>query len=268
MRAILFDVPAQKLFFVTPKKRWLPFGSRKRKYEHSFGGPPRHEGVTQPGLDRPAHLLYMFDLRDPALGLELPGVRWLPIYYARGAGAISYRVVSDSRIELLHPPYSEYDLEHGTLDNFPPPLPQVPVRLRAAEYDPHDPEDVVLLGKIFGLGDLSAEEKAWVKSRIEEDYHRKRGRELTNWGEEPFESLEDVADWFAGGYGQGFLEGHCPNLQCKNRKVKEQSQALLVVDLEPEDGPLYQEIEDLGGERLVYEICPRCHAIGGFVPIT
>src|SRR4051794_28820588 len=78
-------------------------------YKHTFGGPPRHEGVQLAGLGRPAHLLYCFDLEDPAVGLTLPGVRWLPIYYAfwsqGGAFGIAYRVLSDDRVELLNKPF-------------------------------------------------------------------------------------------------------------------------------------------------------------------
>src|SRR5262245_45279534 len=52
------------------------------KYRHSFGGPACHDGVVLRGLGRPAHLLYCFDLKDPRLGLSIPNLRWLPIYYA------------------------------------------------------------------------------------------------------------------------------------------------------------------------------------------
>jgi hypothetical protein len=271
MNTILFAVEAKKLFFVKKDRKKLAAGPRKRRYQHSFGGPPRHEGVIPPGFEHPVHLLYLFDLKDPKIGLQLPGLRWLPIYYGRRAGGISYCIVSNSRIEILSNPYSDYDREHGTFDDFPPPFPQVPVSLQASEYDPHDPSDVVAFGKIFGVDELTPEEKAWVQSRIEEDCRQEHGFELTDWGGEPFQTLEDVVDWFAGGwyYPQGFLKGRCPNPKCKNHDQEGKWHGLLVLEPEKKDKPLYQEIESIdAGERLVYEICTECRTVCGSVPVT
>src|SRR5262249_25320046 len=67
------------------------------EYQHTFGGPARHDGASLPALGQPAHLLYLFDLGDLRLGLAIPGLRRLPIYYAFGIeyGPFCYRVLAD-----------------------------------------------------------------------------------------------------------------------------------------------------------------------------
>lgn len=52
------------------------------EFLHSFGGPPKHEGVVFHGCEKPLHLLYTFDLSDSRVSVRLPGIRWLPLYYA------------------------------------------------------------------------------------------------------------------------------------------------------------------------------------------
>jgi hypothetical protein len=240
MDTTLFAVEARKILYVQPLRRRSVARSRRRKYEHSFGGPPCHDGITQPGFESyPAHLLFRFDLHDPEIGIEIPGLRWLPIYYAWRAGGICYRLVSDSQIERIGESYSEHDFRYGTFDNFPPPFPRVPLSLKASDYDPHDFTDVMTYGKIFGLDDLTPEEKAWIQSRIEEDFRQRFGEDLTGLSGEALESLEDVVDHFAQYYGQGFLDGRCTNEKCANSPTKGQMQGLLVVEPGPEDGPLY-----------------------------
>src|SRR5262249_44377011 len=76
------------------------------EYQHSAGGKAVHEGLTVPGCDVPAHLFYLFDLQDPQMFIQIPGIRWLPIYYTfRNESGFDYRVVSDKQIEILSTTY-------------------------------------------------------------------------------------------------------------------------------------------------------------------
>src|SRR2546425_608528 len=75
-------------------------GERSR-YGHTFGGPPRHDGARMS-----ARLHYNFNTDDPKFGFQMPGVRWLPLYWAPSVcltrhGHFAYRVLSDDKIEIL-----------------------------------------------------------------------------------------------------------------------------------------------------------------------
>ena len=74
------------------------------KYSHSFGGPPRHTGVIAKGATKPLQLYYNLDTTDPNCQIKIPGCRWLPLYSATRfqGSSLSYRIVSDTEIEILH----------------------------------------------------------------------------------------------------------------------------------------------------------------------
>lgn len=51
-------------------------------YRHTFGGPPDRQGTARQDCNGLLlHLLHRFDLKDPAVPVAIPGIRWLPLYY-------------------------------------------------------------------------------------------------------------------------------------------------------------------------------------------
>jgi hypothetical protein len=72
-------------------------------YGHTFGGPPRHNGVIAGGAPEPVQLFYLFDLNDPNCCVKIPGCRWLPLYNAIrfDQSPLAYRIDSDSQITIL-----------------------------------------------------------------------------------------------------------------------------------------------------------------------
>ena len=70
---------------------------------HSFGGSPNHTGIIYSGCPKPPHLLYTLDLTDPKVHIEIPGVRWLPLFYAfqYDASPLYYRVLSDHEVQIV-----------------------------------------------------------------------------------------------------------------------------------------------------------------------
>jgi hypothetical protein len=104
-------------------------------FEHAFGGPPRHAGVTHPGCPKPWHLSFTLDLTDPKLELKIPGVRWLALYNAfqYDSSAIQYRIVSDSEVQIVYQERLYYTPDFP-YERFPEQLPL----LRATVGDPQE----------------------------------------------------------------------------------------------------------------------------------
>lgn len=240
------------------------------KYRHSFGGPPRHDGVVLPVLGLPAHLLFCFNLKDPQLGLHIPSLRWLPIYYAfaNDEGEFCYRVPSDDRIEILEKPFRSR-LDKDTVafyDSFPPHFRKRKMAVQLSDYDPKDPDELAQYGPVFGAGHLTETEKLAVKREIEENY---TGMifDLTG-GEPPYSSLEELIGNLGGGvlFPQGFPQRCCPSRECRNHRKFGQLMFWMLIEPEEEEDDadlqqVYQSIAGADSGRLQVLICPLCHSI-------
>jgi hypothetical protein len=240
------------------------------QYKHTFGGPARHEGARLPGLDRPAHLLYCFNLEDPAVRLTIPGTRWLPIYYAfRSQGSehgLVYRVLADDRIEVLNKPFP---LRMGQdirkfYDKFPPEFRQRKIRVTARAYDPKDLNHLALYGPLFGAAMLSEKEKLALKRKIEKE---QPGMiyDFTGRGP-PYSSLEELMEHLGGIlYPHGEPDEPCPNKSCKTGRQRSKLALWLHIEPEEEDRGdykrIYQAAAGADSGRLHVLICPRCHTI-------
>jgi hypothetical protein len=265
MITFLFDVPAVKLFRVDV--------GRKSKFGHTFGGPPLHQGVNFPGFKKPAHLFFHFNLLDPKIGIQIPGAQWLPIYFPlrNDEGEFSYRILSNSTIDILSRPYRRKNLKHYRFDqDFPPPFVQAPVHLEELVYNPRDPEDVYLFGGIFGVNMLSDTEQRAMRKKIAKKYRKIMGEDLVNEYEEefPIDSLADAIEYIGGPFPQGFPDSTCPNRECENRSVRRSMHTFLYLSPEESDIPLYEEIGGGDCGQLTFEICPKCHAIRICNPCT
>jgi hypothetical protein len=264
----LFNVPALRMFRADIGKE----GS----YEHSFGGQPRHEGVTFADFP-PAHLLFTFDLSDTRLGVSIPGVRRLPIYHAF-RGIMCYRALTDDKIEMLNEPYREANPQSEYLQGFPQPFQQMPIDVVELEYDPRNADDVYYYGSIYGthgIDILTSSEKSALKSQLEKHHEKLFGEKLLddaadNW-QQPYKALDiDMIANFSI-FPQGTGRNTCPNKCCPNSKAPGSLHMLFCLSfLENESNEhssddyvvlLYKELAGADGGVLIYELCPLCQAL-------
>jgi hypothetical protein len=236
-------------------------------YQHTFGGPVRHEGTILPGLDQPAHLLYLFNRDDPQLGLAMPGIQWLPIYYAFGAeyGPFCYRVVSDDRIEILSKPFGKKP-DRRTLafrQEFPAELRLRKVRISSSPYNPRDPIDLSLYGLIFGVDMLSEDEKLKLKRLIEKKHSNMI---FDPHGGPPYDCLEELIDNLGSTlFPHGSSEQRCPGADCKKRRKGREMTLWMQIQAEEDDRGDYKKIykaiagADSGELRVL--LCPHCHTV-------
>lgn len=105
-------------------------------FHHRFSGPPVHRGVKPHRNGQPLHLLYNFDCEDPLVPIRVAGVRHLPLYYCfpYNAGAVGYRVKSDTEIEILYMETKEV-MPHFPYEDYPDEFPEVRVSLMPISYD-------------------------------------------------------------------------------------------------------------------------------------
>jgi hypothetical protein len=246
--AELFDVPGRRVLGVYLREDATP--------THVFGGPPLHRGVVPPGCKRPMHLLFEFDLSDEELGLRIPGVTRLPLYYPffHWTEAVGYRVVSETEIKVLTRGHQERDPD----DPESPASAQLPFR-SAEVFDPGfdllDPEFALSYTGIFPLDSLSKQDQKRMCAAMKQRYH-----ELT--GLEPPRSVAELVYYFGSWpFWQGRPQDPCPDPTCPNHTV-EGSMHVLLLMRETRLGAGVQLFDGYGRyTRIIFLICPRCHAL-------
>jgi len=244
------------------------------EFRHTFGGEAHHEGVIPPEGKKPVHLFYQFDLADPRVGWGFPslGLSRFPLYYALEGqgGPFHYHVVSDSRIEILSQPYpAEYRAK--AMRRQPRPFRFEVIDLGEHRYDPTQPQDVYNYGGIFGIGMLTAEQKAELRVNMDlwfqktlphrsllEDYDMSEG------GEEP--PMEELVSSFSP-FTQGIPEAGCPNEACEWYRTE--NELPVMAYLEPEDkDPFYKRIAGADNGQLIWSVCPKCASVSVINPCT
>lgn len=197
---------------------------------HSFGGPPKHEGAVFHGCDKPLQLLYTFDLSDSRVPVRLPGIRWLPLYYAfiYDASPIYYRIASDQQVVIVRQEETQWT------DGFPySDLPDA-FPFRWAEVSDLRPlEDVIKAAN---------GEELW-KEMLEED------------AQAGIENDSNDLIALASGLWQGAPKTECINPDCEKQTMN----VLAVVYHDDVDGvSFWGPSGDEEGIQIVYEICPLC----------
>ena len=239
------------------------------EHQHTFGGPARHDGASLPALGQPAHLLYLFDLGDPRLGLAIRSLRWLPIYYAFGIeyGPFCYRVLADDRIAILGRPFGERPGREALAlrKKFPPEFRPRKVQVAVRPYNPRDLIDLSLYAPIFGAGMLSVKEKEELKRLIEEEQpgliHDFSG------GAPPYDSFEALLENLGGGilFPHGHPQQRCPNPSCRKRRGAAEMTFWLQIEPEEDDrgdyNKIYRAIAGGDAGRLRVLICTSCNTI-------
>lgn len=215
-------------------------------FDHRFGGAPVHSGVKPHRNNQPLHLVYNFDCRDPLVPVSVAGARYLPLYYCfpYNAGAVGYRVVSDTEIEILYMETKEV-MHDFPYENYPHEFPEMPVSLTPISYEEQktlvyymECEDYNLTRKHF-----SKEDRAFLK---QSGY--------------PFTQLGGIQRMW-----QGVPDVPCPNKKCKNHKYTCFMQVFAVVWNQPvpkvylwDNDP---ESRDDWEIQTIFQVCPLCQSI-------
>ena len=217
------------------------------EFGHSFGGPIRHEGASPDGAG-PLHLLYNLNLSDPRLGRKLKNSAWLPLYHplAFDGGRLSYRVISETRIEILDLRPHEYHLgwqyPEMTLsrDNvwvkdgpdYPEFFPQMPVKMESISYEDHK----ALLFRTVYLG----------------------ARQPEPGGTERKNEFVRIGGYFPHQRSEGYLT--CPNSECRQQKTPAVMEPITVIGNEPTPG-CFLFSPNGSDVKVAFRICPHCEAI-------
>jgi hypothetical protein len=215
---------------------------KKSRYGHFFGGEALHEGARFKGAKTPLHLVYCFNLSDPALdAIKRPkGLKWFPLYHGFQFDGcrFGYLVESEDRIRVFSGPQKfAADFPY---DDYPEVFPRVPVRAELLGYEAQKTLTLANLLVSSGDEDLRGVSK------------RDRDR-LWSW-HYPFTQV--------GGFHR-FIQGppgtHCPNPSC--RFHGQTMEVLATVWNEPVPG-VNLWIEE-GGDyvELVYEQCDTCGTV-------
>jgi hypothetical protein len=235
---------------------------------HRFGGPARYEGIVPEGSEQPATLLFRLDMRDECVGMKIPRVRWLPIFYPFGnlGGPFKYRILSDRAIEMLCRPYPKSMYRRGVrFGTFPTELPRAAVYLLPTQYNPKDPQDVDYCGGVLGIDGLSEKERATLLREMNAMYKERYG-DVYDPESDYYESLDDLVSECSP-FTQGNYNSPCPVRGCVNHGKEGAMRALLCIDPEPED-EFYELIGGGDDGQLVFEICPECHVVMVHNPAT
>lgn len=237
--------------------------SKRRIYRAEFGPDWESRHVHSLGKDAdakiafgrspiPLHVVLTLDLSDARLGLQLPGIKRLPLCYGFrfGGEPTAYRMQTQNKAELLRPNRPKVDPEFPYAD-YPDAFPRVPMRLAELEFDPTNPEKLPLAG-VFGPAALTkAQQKAVLRNL------KKSGLldELEDEGLSPTELIEAFATRFV----QGKPPGDCPNPKCTNYAHEGRMNVFALIDDPLLSGFLWG---DYGwGVQLIFEICPKCFAV-------
>jgi hypothetical protein len=221
------------------------------QFFHVFGGPRQHKGATPQGCEVPLHLLYTFDTTDPTFALQIPGIRYLPLYYSfmHNAGACGYRIKSETEIEVLYMetkkvqrgfPYEHYSSE----------FPERRVRLVPISYEQHK---TLVFYLEAGVEALSAEDR----KLIVDEFHY------------PFTQIGGVHRMW-----QDIPEVACPNSSCANSKHSCFMEVFAVIWNQPHKGVFlwekpekkrYQwqkdDEDDFCDVQVIFQVCPKCYSI-------
>lgn len=207
--------------------------NRPSPYQHSFGGEPRHKGIVPDDCVHPIHLLYTLDLSDPALELQIAGIRWLPLFYSfqYDVSPLYYRILSDDEIRIVHQRSTKWTAD------FPYP-----------NYPTHFPFRDVTVSS-FGLMDKCFDYEGDQNTRPELVDEHRRNEIATD---------DDDVIAFAHHLPQGAAKQPCHNSDCKDQLMR----IFAVIRHNAVNGvSLWDQWGEEEGVVIVYAMCPTCHMI-------
>jgi len=257
MPALLTQRPMLFATFHQASRRFFR-GERGKKssFGHMFGDPSEYSGLVAFKGQPPVHVLFRLNLRDPAIGIDLPHVQWLPLLCAIrfGACALAYRVVSDNKVKII------FQQEKKAWDGFPydghpERLPPTSLRMKEGVYNADDPQSVLSCWGFFGISHLTQKQLEKVKRFALKK--RIYDPEFSNWA--------TVEEFLEKGVGWPFVQDppptdRCPNPRCTRRAQKASLRTFAI--FEEED----KRVRRLWGPncdslQIIFQICPDCKTI-------
>lgn len=229
------------------------------KSRHTFGGKDRFRGSSRADCDGIlVHLLHCFDLTDNDLPFDLPGMRWLPLYYCFDfrVNTIGYRFRDDESLEFFFDrddPHTS-EKEEWPDDNYPLEFPEVAIQVDALTYDPTNFDDVKVWTGVFGIGKLSPQDQ----ERLRDD--TLQWFEICN-APEP-ESEEELWDGAHMPFMQGRPGSQCMNPVCEYSQQERQGQlrTIAITGNTPVDGVhVFGPHGD--GIMFIFQACEKCQTI-------
>ena len=221
------------------------------RFRHVFGGPSKHRGVIPPGCEIPLHLIYTFDTADPAFPIQVPGIRFLPLYYSfpYNAGACGYRMKSETEIEVLYMETKMVAVDFP-FEHYPSEFPERRVRLAPISYGQHK---TLVFCLEAGEGALNDADRKLIMDEFRY----------------PFTQLGGIHRMW-----QGIPEVACPNPLCDNSLHKCFMQVFAVIwnhphervylwETPPEIRFDWEKIDDhdFCEVQVIFQVCPECGSI-------
>ena len=201
-------------------------------------------------------MLHRFDTTDPTVPFAVPGVRWVPFYYCFDfrVNSVGYRLVSDSAMEVffVENERNVSDREEWPADSYPTAFPRSPIKVNPLRYDPTDLEDAYSWAGVFGIDELSPANRLKARTRVAE--------EAELFGGFTPETDEEFRASMSRPFMQGMPNGNCLNPKCPARIREGQLSVVALVPAEPVKG--VHTFGPYGSDvRLIFQLCPVCHAI-------
>lgn len=226
-------------------------------FEHTFGGPPDRTGAAREDCGGLLlHLLHRFDLTDPAVPIEVPGLRWLPIYYCFDfrANEVRYKLLSDDAMAASFPgdDPNVTAKEEWPDEDYPAAFPRSDVVVAPFPYDPTDLEDAYNWGGVLGIDGLSEADRAAVRTRQIEV--------ADVLGVFPPETDEEFEEDLTLPFMQGKPPSACVNPDCADHGRKGAMRVIALLPAEPVSG--VSTFGSMGSNvKLIVQMCRRCHVI-------
>jgi hypothetical protein len=209
------------------------------RFHHIFGGPSKYMGTTPTGCAKPLHLVYTFDTNDEAFPWQIPGVRYLPLFYSfpYNAGACGYKVKSENEIEILYMETKKIE-PNFPYENYPSEFPEREVRLLPISYEQHK---TLVFYLETDKESLSIEDRRLIFEEF--DY--------------PFTQLGGIHRMW-----QGLPEISCPNKSCESSQYSSM-EVFAVIWNQPHKNVFLWDNEDPDGcdIQVIFQICPECGTI-------
>jgi hypothetical protein len=232
-------------------------GTGRSRYGHTFGGPHDRKGTSRADCNGILiHLLHRLDLRDPAIPIVIPHVRWLPFYYCFDfrANDLGYRLTSDESLVTFFPADDPHvsDHEEWPGEDYPLEFPRSNIKIGAYDYDATHLEDAYRWAGVFGIGRLSRADQAAAKKRA--------AKEMKDAGFKPPMTDDDLQEFLSSPFMQGKPHNSCLNPRCSNHKRSGQLSTIALMPAEPVKG-----VHTFGrwgaGVRLIFQLCNKCYTV-------
>jgi hypothetical protein len=233
--------------------------SKKSRFGHSFGGATDYGGLKRFKSQPPVHLLFRLNMTDPAVGITLADLQWLPLLCAIRYGAchLGYRILSDSAVKILYQNESKA-WDGFPYNDYPDKLPEQSLILKEVKYNPNKPKDAYVLAGIFGSEVLTPRQFARLASfLVEEELYPEPELYGGEW-ESPEEYLRIAHCW---PFVQGRPHEACPDRNCPNHGQRGSLRIFAV--FEEREKEVHRFLWGPGGPflQIIYQICPKCSAI-------